>query len=74
MKTQKIIRYGFSNFNSFNALSPLDGRYAGSLGPSVSQYFSEAALMKYRVKVESEWLIHLIETSVIPKNNQISFE
>jgi len=74
MKTQKIIRYGFSNFNSFNALSPLDGRYAGSLRPSVSQYFSEAALMKYRVKVESEWLIHLIETNVIPKNNQISFE
>lgn len=60
MKTQKIINYGFSTFNSFNALSPLDGRYAASLGSSVSRYFSEAALMKYRVKVESEWLIHLI--------------
>lgn len=53
MKTQRIIRYSFSTYNSFNALSPLDGRYAASLGSSVSQYFSEAALMKYRVKVES---------------------
>lgn len=69
MQTQRIIRYSLSTFNSFNALSPLDGRYSGSLGSSVSKYFSEAALMKYRVKVESEWLIHLVETNVIPKNN-----
>ena len=50
---QKIMltKYSFSTFNAFNALSPLDGRYASSLGDSVSNYFSEAALMKYRIKV-----------------------
>jgi adenylosuccinate lyase len=64
----------FSTFNSFNALSPLDGRYAQSLEKSVSNYFSEAALMKYRIKVEAEWLLHLIETNVIPKSTQISLE
>jgi adenylosuccinate lyase len=73
MFLQKLSKL-FSTFNSFNALSPLDGRYAQSLGTSVSNYFSEAALMKYRIKVEAEWLIHLIETNVIPKSTQISLE
>ena len=41
----------FSTFNSFNALSPIDGRYSNTLKNSVSNYFSEAALMKYRIKV-----------------------
>jgi hypothetical protein len=48
-----LVKYSMSTFNSFNALSPLDGRYANTLGDSVSNYFSEAALMRYRVKVES---------------------
>lgn len=42
------------------ALCPLDGRYAGiknELGP----YFSEYALVKYRVFVEIQWLKFLIE-------------
>ena len=30
--------------------------------------------MRYRIKVEAEWLIHLIETNVIPKSNQIGIE
>lgn len=51
MHLKNISRFSFSSFNSFNALSPLDGRYAQSLGQSVSKYFSEAALMKYRIKV-----------------------
>lgn len=53
MYIQKILnnKCSFSIFNSFNALSPLDGRYANTLNNSVSNYFSEAALMKYRIKV-----------------------
>ncbi len=44
--------------NSLNALSPLDGRYANST-KDLSAYFSESALMKYRLKVEVEYLIAL---------------
>jgi adenylosuccinate lyase len=37
------------------ALSPLDGRYAGSADP-LRPYFSEHALIRYRVRVELAWL------------------
>ncbi len=36
------------------ALSPLDGRYAGQLGP-LRQLCSEAGLIRQRVRVELEW-------------------
>ncbi len=38
-----------------DSLSPLDGRYAGKLG-AVSRIFSEAGLMRERVRVECAWL------------------
>ena len=44
--------------NTLNTLSPLDGRYANSI-KDLSAYFSESALMKYRIKVEIEYLIAL---------------
>ncbi len=37
------------------ALSPLDGRYR-RIGARLAPYFSEFGLIKYRVKVEIEWL------------------
>ncbi|KZE31518.1 adenylosuccinate lyase [Crenobacter luteus] len=37
------------------ALSPLDGRYAGQVDP-LRGLFSEYGLMKFRIKVELEWL------------------
>ena len=37
------------------ALSPLDGRYAKATDP-LRAYFSEQALIRYRVRVELEWL------------------
>ena len=40
------------------ALSPLDGRYERRVA-SLREYFSEFALIKYRVHVEIEWLIAL---------------
>jgi adenylosuccinate lyase len=41
-----------------NAVSPLDGRYGNSV-KDLSAYFSESALMRYRLKVEIEYLIAL---------------
>lgn len=40
------------------ALSPLDGRYHNKVA-GLQQYFSEAALIRYRILVEVEYLIYL---------------
>jgi adenylosuccinate lyase len=37
------------------ALSPLDGRYAKTVDP-LRIYFSEQALIRYRIRIELEWL------------------
>ena len=42
------------------AVSPIDGRYHGKT-ESLSSYFSEFALIKYRVRVEVEYFIALCE-------------
>ncbi len=42
------------------AVSPVDGRYAGKTA-SLKPYFSEYALIKYRVRVEIEYFIALCE-------------
>ena len=44
--------------SALTAISPLDGRYAGQLEP-LRNYFSEFGLIRYRVRVEIEWLIAL---------------
>lgn len=44
--------------NSLNAISPVDGRYRSKCEP-LAQYFSEGALIKYRVRVEVEYIIAL---------------
>jgi len=45
---------------ALNAISPIDGRYR-SKTISLSQYFSEEALIRYRVLVEIEYFIALCE-------------
>lgn len=47
-----------------HSISPVDGRYAVQTGP-LRKYFSEAALMRYRIHVEAEYLIALTETGII---------
>jgi adenylosuccinate lyase len=42
-------------FSSLTALSPLDGRYQQKVD-GLRGYFSEYALIKYRIKIEIEWL------------------
>ncbi len=49
-----------SILTELNAVSPIDGRYR-SKTKSLSQYFSEEALIKYRVLVEIEYFISLCE-------------
>ncbi|MDP4266077.1 MAG: adenylosuccinate lyase [Bacteroidota bacterium] len=46
--------------NTFTAISPIDGRYRKSV-ESLANYFSEGALIRYRVMVEVEYFIALCE-------------
>ncbi|MGM0944472.1 MAG: adenylosuccinate lyase [Bacteroidota bacterium] len=46
--------------NALNAISPIDGRYESKTLP-LRAYFSEFALIKYRVHVEVEYFIALCE-------------
>ena len=44
--------------NSLNAVSPIDGRYRSKCEP-LAAYYSEGALIRYRVRVEVEYFIAL---------------
>jgi adenylosuccinate lyase len=46
------------DLNSLTALSPIDGRYRAQVA-HLSAYFSEYALIRYRIRVEVEYLIAL---------------
>ncbi|MCH3882928.1 adenylosuccinate lyase [Tenacibaculum aquimarinum] len=48
------------NLTQLNAISPIDGRYRSKVA-ELTNYFSEEALIKYRVKVEIEYFIALCE-------------
>ena len=58
------------NLTKLNAISPIDGRYRGKI-EELANYFSEEALIKYRVKIEIEYFIALCE---IPLPQLISFD
>jgi adenylosuccinate lyase len=51
---------------SLKAVSALDGRYASQTAP-LGEYFSEYALIRFRVVVEVAWLAALSEQSAIPE-------
>ncbi len=46
------------SLTQLNAISPIDGRYRNKT-ESLQNYFSEEALIKYRVQVEIEYFIAL---------------
>ena len=46
--------------NLLTAISPIDGRYRGKT-ESLAEYFSEFALIRYRIRVEVEYFIALCE-------------
>jgi len=51
-----------------NAIGPIDGRY-NSKTKDLQNYFSEASLIKFRVKVEIEYFIALCNSSIIQLNH-----
>ena len=53
-------KYSLMSLNSLNAISPIDGRYRTKV-ENLAPYFSEEALIKYRVRVEIEYFIALCE-------------
>jgi len=55
--------FQFMNLSPLQAISPVDGRYR-STTQNLAQYFSESALIKYRVYVEIEYFIALCETGL----------
>ena len=51
--------------DSLNAISPVDGRYRNKVEP-LAAFFSEGALIRYRVRVEVEYFIALSQLSQLP--------
>ena len=60
-----------ANSSALTAISPIDGRYQ-SKTQSLAQFFSEYALIKYRVIVEIEWLKSLSESKDLKEIQDIS--
>ena len=52
--------------SSLTAITPLDGRYRNKVAP-LADHFSEYALIRYRVRVEVEWLKALAAEPGIPE-------
>ena len=63
------------SLNTLNAISPIDGRYRGKVS-ELSKFFSEEALIKYRVLVEIEYFISLCELPLpqLTKVDQNAFD
>ncbi|CAL2086698.1 adenylosuccinate lyase [Tenacibaculum sp. 190524A05c] len=71
------------SLTTLNAISPIDGRYRNKVD-QLTNYFSEEALIRYRVKVEIEYFIALceiplpqlqdIDTSLFPELRKIYSE
>ena len=57
--------------SSIDALTPLDGRYASKV-VELKEFFSEYALIKYRVTVEVRWLQALCECDGVPQARTLS--
>jgi len=51
------------NFNSLEGISPIDGRYRKAT-VDLTNYFSEKALIQYRIKVEVLYFIALYESGI----------
>lgn len=58
---------------SIKSLSPLDGRY-GAITQPLGDYFSEWALIKYRIHVEVEWLIAIASNPAFAEIRQFTPE
>ena len=59
LQSDNYLKY-IMELDLLTAISPIDGRYRGKAG-ALASYFSEFALIKYRVQVEIEYFITLCE-------------
>jgi adenylosuccinate lyase len=59
------------NLNQLSSISPIDGRYH-SQTHQLSEYFSEYALMKYRLFVEVEYFISLGEKKLFRMSSKLA--
>ncbi len=60
------------NLTSLNAISPIDGRYRNKV-EQLAPFFSEEALIKYRVKIEIEYFIALCKIP-LPQLNDFNLD
>ena len=60
---ENIYIFDTMDLNILTAVSPIDGRYRGKTG-QLAEFFSEYALIKYRVFVEIEYFIALCELPI----------
>ena len=51
------------NWTSLDAISPIDGRYESKTS-NLKAYFSEKALIQYRIRIEIEYFIALSESEI----------
>ena len=56
------------NLTPLKAVTPIDGRYISKTS-SLQEYFSESALIKFRVQVEIEYFIALCGSSILQLNH-----
>ena len=59
--------------DTLKALSPLDGRYS-NVNTHLRDILSEYGLIKYRIRVEIEWFIHLSKQKSIPELPSLSIK
>jgi adenylosuccinate lyase len=59
-KFQHLLTFKMFSTSNLLSLSPLDGRYRNQV-KELNDYYSEYGLIKYRTKVEVEWLKFLIK-------------
>ena len=52
------------------AISPIDGRYAKACHP-LRAYYSEYALMRYRVYVELQWFKRLFDEKIVTADSAL---
>lgn len=60
-------------FSTLTAISPIDGRYR-SKTEALAAYFSEFALIKYRVRIEIEYFLSLMYSGILPSKNSYNPE
>jgi len=58
-----FLRIPYIHDMSITSISPIDGRYASKTS-SLIPYFSEFALIKYRVRVETEYFLALTDQPI----------